>query len=628
MKRTLIAALLLAWTTAAAANPAPRTALAANLADLTLEELSNIVVSSVAGRAQPLSRAPASIYVISAEEIRRSGRTSLVDALRLAPNLDVARADANQWAISARGFNATLANRMLVLIDGRTVYTPLFSGTFWEAQDVMLEDIDRIEVISGPGATLWGANAVNGVINIITRRAGDTQGTLASVQAGTAQQDASARHGGSLGGPIAGGRYRVYGRSVRRENTEPANGNPMADAGEHVQGGFRADWGTPRHGFTLQGDAYEGAVAGQGRDFSGANILARWSRDLGGGAELKVQGYYDFTQREHLQTFRERLHTYDVEVQHGLRPMGAHQLLWGFGLRHLRDQVENSAAVVFQPEDRSLNRNHIFVQDEITLGRDLELTIGVKLDANSYTRTEFLPSARLAWQVEPAHLLWAALSRTVRAPSRIDRELFGPLSVPPLAGGAGFISEVSRVAELGYRAQPTRRLSWSATAFYAWHENLRSLSLTPAGLVVGNDREGETAGLEAWGTWQPADWWRLGAGFVLLDQSLRNRPEAPNAIAPGAEANDPEAWYKLRASFDLTPRHELDLFLRHYDDRPNPAVPDYTALDVRLGWHAAKDVELSLVVHNLLDAGHPEWGPAVNRAEFERAAFVKLRLGQ
>jgi iron complex outermembrane receptor protein len=624
MTRTLIAASLLAWTSAAAADPGPRTALAASLADLTLEELSNIVVSSVAGRAQPLSRAPASIYVITAEAIRRSGRTSLVDALRLAPNLDVARADASQWAISARGFNATLANRMLVLIDGRTVYTPLFSGTFWEAQDVMLEDIDRIEVISGPGATLWGANAVNGVINIITRPAGRTQGTLASLQAGTTQQDASARHGGA----IAGGRYRVYGRTVRREHSEFANGTPIPDSAEQVQGGFRADWGTPRHGFTLQGDAYEGEVAGQGREFSGTNLLARWTRDLGGGAELRVQGYYDFTGRNHFNVFRERLHTYDLEVQHGLRPAGAHRLTWGFGLRHHRDEVENSAAVMFQPEDRSLNRNQVFVQDEIALRRDLDLTIGAKLDSNSYTGTEFLPSARLAWQLAPAHLLWTALSRTVRAPSRVDRELFGPLGVPPLAGGPGFVSEVSRVAELGYRAQPTPRLSWSATAFHAWHDNLRSLSLTPAGFVVGNDREGETAGLEGWGTWQPADWWRLSAGFVLLDQSLRNRPGAPDAIVPGAEANDPEAWYKLRASFDLTPRHELDLFLRHYDERPSPEVPGYTALDVRVGWRAAKDVELSLVVQNLLDASHPEWGSALNRAEFERAAFVKLRLEQ
>jgi iron complex outermembrane receptor protein len=624
MTRTLIAASLLAWTSAPAAEPARGTALAANLADLTIEELSNIVVSSVAGRGQPLSRAPASIYVITAEDIRRSGRTSVVDALRLAPNLDVAQADANQWAISARGFNATLANRMLVLIDGRTVYTPLFSGTFWEAQDVMLEDIDRIEVISGPGATLWGANAVNGVINIITRRAGDTQGTLASVQAGTAQQDASARHGGSLGGPIAGGRYRVYGRSVRRENTELSSGSLLPDTGEHVQGGFRADWGTPKHGFTLQGDAYEGEVAGQAREFSGANLLARWTRDLGRGAELRVQGYYNYTGRDHFNVFRERLQTYDLEVQHGLRPMGPHQVIWGFGLRHHRDEVQNSAAIVFQPADRSLYRHQVFVQDEIALRRDLDLTIGAKLESNSYTGTEFLPSARLAWQVARAHLLWAALSRTVRAPSRVDRELFGGA----LAGGAGFVSEVSRVAELGYRAQPSRSLSWSATTFYAWHDNLRSLSVTPAGLAVTNEREGETAGLEAWGTWQPAEWWRLSAGFVLLDQSLRNRAGAPDAIAPGAEANDPEAWYKLRASFDLAPRHELDLFVRHYEDRPNPAVPAYTALDVRLGWRAAKDVELSLVVQNLLDAAHPEWGPAVNRAELERAAFVKLRLGQ
>ncbi|MCI3951985.1 MAG: hypothetical protein K0R53_1482, partial [Burkholderiales bacterium] len=314
-----------------AAFPAQSAAPARDLADLSLEELSNIEVTSVSRRAERLSDAPASIFVITREDIRRSGVTSLPEALRLAPNLQVARVNASSYAISARGFNNSIGNKLLVLIDGRTVYTPLFSGVFWDAQDVMLEDVERIEVISGPGATLWGSNAVNGVINVTTRPARDTQGALVSAGAGNLERGGAVRYGAALGG---GGHVRLYGKYFDRDNTERADGSPVRDAWDKGQFGFRADWGGADRSFTLQGDAYRGeleqAAPGQIK-LEGMNLLGRWNHHLGDGSNLRFQAYYDHTQRNQPGTFREELDIFDVELQHALKPLGAHALVWGGG---------------------------------------------------------------------------------------------------------------------------------------------------------------------------------------------------------------------------------------------------------------------------------------------------------
>jgi iron complex outermembrane receptor protein len=279
MRYRVLASLCL-WSAAAGAQGI--TLAARDLADLSLEQLANVAVSSVSRREEPLSRAPASIYVITGDDIRRSGATSLPEALRLAPNLQVARVDSSQYAITARGFNSTTANKLLVLIDGRTVYTPLFSGTFWDAQDVLLEDVARIEVISGPGATLWGANAVNGVINVITKSAEGTQGTLASLGAGSQERQVVARHGGAL----EGGHYRLYAKAAKRDETSLPGGASNRDQADRAQVGFRADWGSPAEGFTLQGDLYGGEIdqAAQPREIDGLNVLGRWTRDYGDGS--------------------------------------------------------------------------------------------------------------------------------------------------------------------------------------------------------------------------------------------------------------------------------------------------------------------------------------------------------
>jgi iron complex outermembrane receptor protein len=619
-KSAVAAASLLAC---ACAHAASFTQTAANLVDLSLEELSNITVSTVSGRAEPLSRAPGSVYVISGEDIRRSGVTTLPEALRLAPNLHVARVDASQYAISARGFNSTTANKLQVLIDGRTVYTPLFSGTFWDAQDVLLEDVERIEVISGPGGTLWGANAVNGVINVITRRAGDTQGTLGIARAGSLERGGAVRHGGA----IAGGHYRLYAKAREHDRSRFEGGAAAQDANDLAQAGFRADWGTALEGFTLQGDAYGGDLD-QGRERSGYNLLGRWTRALAGGSSLRLQGYFDRTYRNYPGTFKEDLDTYDFELQHALAPAGAHRLLWGFGLRHHRDRVENSPLLAFLPANSTFNRSHVFVQDEIALRPDLDLILGLKLDRNPYTGAESLPNARLAWRLSDSQLLWAAVSRAVRAPSRIDREFFSP-STPPftaLAGGPDFRSEVARVLEIGYRVQPSARLSYSLTAYHHRYDSLRTLSPSPAGPVLANDGEGKTTGVEGWGTWRGADWWRLSAGFMRQRQSFGLRPGAVDLLSPGANGNDPRGWLKLRGSFDLGPAHELDIMLRRVGSLPAPPVPAYTAVDARLGWRIRRDTELSLVAQNLFDRRHAEWQTAAGRVDIDRALLVQLRL--
>src|SRR5947208_10322636 len=377
-----------------------------SLKKLSIEQLMSVEVTSVSKRPERLSQTASAIQVITQDDIRRSGAASLAEALRLASNLQVAQLDSRQWAISARGFNSTAANKLLVLIDGRTVYTPLFSGVFWDAQDALLEDVDRIEVISGPGATLWGANAVNGVINVITRRAAETQGTLLVAGAGNLERGAAARQGGKLG---ADGAFRVYGKISDRDQTSRADGTSAHDSWDSGQAGFRADWGTAAGAFTLQGDAYRGtidqAAAGDIR-ISGGNLLGRWARQLSGGDRVQAQAYFDNTGREIPGTFEERLNIFDVEFQHALRAGSQHSVIWGGGYRRADDHVTNTAAIAFLPADRNLRWGNLFVQDEIALrGDQLRLTLGTKAQSNPYTATEFLPSARIAWKPDASRLV-------------------------------------------------------------------------------------------------------------------------------------------------------------------------------------------------------------------------------
>lgn len=597
-----------------------------DLAELTVEQLSQITVMSAARRAQPLSNAATAVFVITEEDIRRSGATTLPEALRLAPNLQVARADANQYAISARGFNNVLANKLLVMIDGRTVYSPLFSGVFWEAQQVMLEDVQRIEVISGPGATLWGANAVNGVINVITKRAGETQGGLVAAGVGNRDHGTAMRWGGRIGDR---GHYRVYGTSAWRDGSRLSNGQPIDDGSDNGQIGFRADLGGSRHQFTISGDAYRNDIEqtfGGSRDLAGANLLARWQRSLEDGSALRVQIYYDRVERHQPGAIEEKLDTWDIDTQYGFRLAARHQMLLGMGYRYMKDELRNlGPALAFMPASTDLHRGQVFVQDEIAFTPNVDLTLGLKYEHNNYTDWEALPNARLAWRFAPDRMLWSALSRAVRAPSRVDREFFTPAQPPyAIAGGEGFVSEVANVLEVGYRAQASSRLSYSLTVFRHEFDRLRTIDPAPGGARIGNNMQGRLHGLETWGSFRVNHHWRLTGGLTRQWRKLSLPAGSGSLGGTAAAGNDPDYTWQLGSALNLTPQHEFDLRVRRVGALPSGPVPAYTTLDARLGWHVSRRLELSITVRNLLGPGHVEWGAPGSRIEMERAAFIKL----
>jgi iron complex outermembrane recepter protein len=617
----------LAVVSAAPAQAAAEPQRVASLADLSLEQLRDVVVTTVSRGEQRLDRVAASVFVISADDIRRSGAATIPEALRLAPTLDVARADSSQYAISARGFNNVLANKMLVLIDGRTVYTPLFSGVFWEAQDVMLEEVDRIEVVTGPSTALWGSNAVNGLIHIITRAAAGTQGALGSLRAGDRDRGATARYGGAFGD---GGRYRAYAKYYDRDSTHRADGSSIEDAAHGVQGGFRIDWGQARDATTLQGDVYHGSVdqaAAGARTFSGGNLTARWQRGFADGSEASVQMVADHTERDHPNSFAERLDTVDAVAQYSFKPIEGHSAVVGGGYRYSRDRVGASPALAFIPATRSLNWGRVFAQDQIDLTPTLAVTVSASIEGNPYTGTEALPGLRLAWTPAEGQLFWGSYSRAVRAPSRVDREFFAPGQPPyALAGGPTFGSETSNVLELGYRAQSSTTLSWSVTLYDAENRHLRSLAPTAAGLQFENGIRGSTRGLESWARWRASEHWRLDAGLVMQIQKLRVSPGAVDVGGIASLGNDPHHFASLRSSLDIGPAWIWNLDLRNVGSRPSPDVPAYTAVDTRLAWKVNESADLAFGVQNMFDRRHAEWGVATNRVEIERSVFVQLRL--
>jgi iron complex outermembrane receptor protein len=603
----------------------------ADLKRLSLEELMNVEVTSVSRIAEPLWTSPSAIQVVTEDDIRRSGATSIPEALRLAPNLQVAQIDSRQWAITARGFNQTLANKLLVMVDGRSVYTPLFAGVFWDVQDTLLDDVDRIEVISGPGATLWGANAVNGVINIITKSAQDTQGTLLSAGGGSQLNDyAAARYGDKLGDNVY---FRLYGKYFDRDSTLLPNGQDATNDWRMGQGGFRLDW-LPATGdtITLQSDGYAGSFeqpAPGDTDVNGQNVIARWTHPLAEDAGIRVQMYWDRTLRAIPQQFTEELNTYDLDFQHHF-PLGERQvLIWGGEYRLMADQVANSPVLAFLPPHRNLQLFSGFLQDEIELIRDrLKFTLGTKLEHNDFSGFEIQPSARLAWTPDERQTVWGAVSRAVRSPSRIDTDFFVP-GVPPyfLAGGSNFDSEKVIAYELGYRVRPLTSLSISAALFYNDYMDLRSLE--PIGnstntYVIANGLQGHSWGVELSSTYQIRDWWRLRAGYTYLDTEVSLKPGSQDLNNGRAEGNDPQNQFLLQCMFDLPYSLELDGVLRYVDTLPSPNVPSYITADVRLGWRPCRNVELSIVGQNLFDSQHPEFGAAATRQEIPRSIFGKV----
>lgn len=598
----------------------------AALGELSLEDLRDLRVLTVSRFEEALDAAAASVYVITGADIRRSGVRSLPEALRLAPMLDVARADGNQYAVSARGFTNVLANKMLVLIDGRPVYTPLFSGVFWEAQDVVLDDVERIEIVTGPSTALWGSNAVNGLIHVITKTAHATQGALLSAEAGNRRSDAAVRFGGSA--DTTG--YRAYAKTYRRDDTRRANGSSVFDEAKGSQAGFRADWGSSSTRATLQGDAYAATIdqATTPRRLEGANLLARWEQLDAQGTGLTLQGLLEYARRNQPPLLTDTQRIADVVAQFSFQPLAAHRVLVGGGYRHVDDRVSLlGSGIAFMPASRELEWSRLFVQDQIALGSDVSATLAASAEHNPFTGLEWLPSVRLAWQPRSGAVLWASASRAVRSPSRIDREYFQPATPPYLvAGGPDFQSEVSNVFEVGARAEHGKTLSYAATFFRHEHQRLRSLAPTADGLQWRNDVEGHTQGLEGWVRWSPSSNWRIDAGGVLLRQRLALRPGAVDSGGLATLGNDPKRWGSLRAAVDLTPSIGWQTSVRRVGARSQPGVPAYTAFDTRLAWRIDPSTELALKVENAFDRRHAEWGTAANRVELERSASVQLTL--
>jgi iron complex outermembrane receptor protein len=612
----------------------------ADFADLSIEELANIDVTSVSRRPERLQDAPASVFVITADDIRRAGSRSLAEALRLAPNLQVARASNTGYYISARGMNGTSnspANKLLVMIDGRSVYSPLFSGVFWDEPDVMLEDVERIEVISGPGGTLWGVNAVNGVINITTRHAADTRGDLLVLRGDTDGAQAAFRHGG--GGPDRS--WRVYGKVFGQGHSELANGARMDDAWDQGQVGLRADWERGSDRFSVNGNAWRGrlgqpspgVIAAPGASVGiddiltrGANLTGRWERQLEGGGGVSAQAYVDHRYRQVPPTFTDSIDLADLQIQHSLPALGAHSIVWGGEYRYGWDNVTNSRFVAFLPASDKQAWASLFAQDEIALAESLRLTAGARYERNPYTGAEFLPTLRLSWRVTPAHSLWTGFSRTVRAPSRLDVDAFVP-GAPPylLAGGRQVRSEVARVFELGYRGQAGQDLSYSVTAFRNLYDHLRTQDLSGDGrsIVFGNLMEGQARGIEAWGSYQMSEAWRLSAGLTALHERFNLKPGSQDVGSVATTGADPAYTAQLRSSYAFDSARELELAVRRAGATARPEVAAYTAVDLRFGWRVAKGVELSVVGANL-NGSHGEYGVEGFRTEVGRTLGVKL----
>lgn len=604
-------------------------ATARQLADLSLEQLGSVEVTSVSGRAEPLKDAAASVFVISRQDIIRAGATSLPEALRLAPTLQVAQTSAGQWAISARGFQDSISNKLLVLVDGRTIYSSLFAGVFWDANDVLLDDVDRIEVISGPGGTLWGANAVNGVINIVTRSADETQGGLLKMTRSGRGGREAARWGTRLGDDA---HVRVYALASDRSNTETAAGAALHDDATRNQLGFRSDWAQGVSAFTLQGDAYHGGTQPTNNLaplLRGGNLLGRWSSRFADGSAYKVQASYDVADRDDTNLFRNKATTEDVQFTHEAN-VRVGQLLWGAGHRRTRDVSDPTATVLFSPATRSLSWTNLFAQYQRMLGSKLQATAGLKLERNSYSGVEPLPNLRLAWLHSSRATTWASLSRVVRAPSRIDRDFFFP-GRPPfvIAGGPNFQGEEANVIEIGHRGQPSAALNYSITLFRQSFQGLRAGVPGQVPNTVENLVDGPVDGLEAWTQWQVTSAWRLVAGYLGLHERLRYIGGlSPSTTSFPGLGNDPSHQWSLRSSMNVAPRTDLDVMVRRVGALPSPVVPAYTAVDASLAFQATPSLRLAILGRNLFDPRHVEFGPPATASQFGRLWMVQATWRQ
>lgn len=603
------------------------------LANLSLEELASIEVTSVSKSSEALRHAAATIYVITRDEILRSGATSIPEVLRLAPNIEMRQQNANSYVGAARGFaghsgSQNFSNKLLIVIDGRSVYSPLFSGIYYDAQDVLLEDIERVEVISGAGSTLWGANAMNGVVNIITRAASSTNGGVVSAGAGNFERSLTGRFGDSEGNLD----YRVYAKTAKRDGFEIADGTSANDAWRHTQVGFRMDWSSGNNTLTAQGDGYR-AMEDQGSaedlKVTGFNALARWSH-LGDNSELQVQTYFDRTQRaEPPGGAGFVVNTFDVEIQQTFSIGSKHKLTVGGGERINRFDIDNSATLLFVPAKDTLHVGNLFAHDTVTLSKHLQLSLGLKLEQDPYSGWELLPDLRLSWRVRDDAVLWASAARAIRSPTPFDhgvQEYVGPTLF--LNGNEDFEPERVNAFELGYRGQPWERVSLNVATFYNRYDELRSIETASPTVFLplrwGNQMRGTTYGVEAWAKWQIASWWRLSPGVRALHKKFEFKPGASQILGTEQQGNDPTLQALLGSAINVGPDVTIDVWLRYSGDLPDLALDEYYEANARVGWQATDALDFSLNGFNLLHERHRE-SPETGHAEIERSVLANAR---
>ncbi|MES9813870.1 MAG: TonB-dependent receptor [Candidatus Thiodiazotropha sp.] len=624
------------------------------LKSLSIDDLLELTVTSATRKAQPLSNAASAIYVITQEDIRRSGVSQLPELLRMVPGLHVAKIDSSKWAISARGFNGRYANKLLVLMDGRSLYTPLYSGVYWDVQDTVLEDIERIEVIRGPGATLWGANAVNGVINIITKSSMNTDGGLLSVSGGNNEPgSATIRISGNTDNDS---RYRAYLKTFRRNGAVFFDGGEAEDHWDGERLGFRSDSiiSEADH-FTIQGDLYNGS-AGQNNfspfpppsgsmekdtaETSGGNLITRWTRRLSTDSNMSLQLYYDRTNRKNA-TLREGRDTFDLDFQNDFLFGERHAIVWGAGYRTSRDEVRSPSTSVLTL-GHTTNRDNIisaFIQDDIGLvGDRLNLILGAKFERNDYTGSELQPNIRMIWTPDEFSTYWAAASRAVRTPSRIETDVniqIGPIFV---SGNSEFDAEKLLAYELGYRTQAIPNFSLDIATFYNEYDDLTTFELLPPPfpgstlIRLDNRMSGKSYGLELVANWAVTDHWQIKMSHAWLQVDLQN--DSTSNDTTSAETTDitPEHQTQLRSQLDLPHQIEFDTSLYYVDKIPNSDITGYTRLDMRLGWRPSPSLEVALSLQNLLDDKHPEFiefsgfaGPiGLKSTQVERSALLQL----
>jgi iron complex outermembrane receptor protein len=615
---------------------------AQDLTQFSLEDLMNIRVTSVSRKEQSHSRTGAAIYVITQEEIRRSGMTNIPDLLRLVPGVNVARITASTWAVSIRGFNERYSTRVLVLIDGRSVYSQEFGGVHWDQQTVPVEEIERIEVIRGPGGTMWGANAANGVINIITRKAADTAGGMLS--AGTGSQDSAqgyARYSGSIGESL---KYRVYGRYFNVENSGLGGGHAV-DGWHGSQAGFRADWDlAARDSLTVLGDAFrsEGGqnittvLSRQGFGMINFNdrtstathsIMSRWTHSFANGSQSTLQAFYSDAER--LDQGRDDLHTADVDFQYRFRAGSRHDLVAGFGYRHTWLDYEGFYNYRYDQEMLESNLLSMFLQDEIRLAGDWSLTLGAKLEHNSFTQFEYEPGAQLVWSPDGRQALWFSAARAIRQPSWFySNSILDAAAFPLENGGVGVVRLLGNPASqaeplldfgAGYRKQLTSNLTIDVAAF---HTDYRRLATAEAGqpyfqaaptphLVFPsywkNQASARNYGAEFFATWQVTGGWRLQPGFSYLHMKVTRDSGSTDASVEGVSGNTPKHQAQLRSTLNLTRNLEWDASAYYVgglrpslDGGPSSPIGAYTRVDTRLGWRVGDFTEFSLTAQNLL----------------------------